>query len=174
MEQLVLGQLQALGHDPTVLGEVLAQVRQQEEARLAELEGERGGLERDLNRWHAELRPLLGQVGTTEPSGAVVSRLAELQARIGSVEQRLARIRAQVEALRQQRLDEAEAARALAAFGPTWATLPATEQVRLVRLLVARVDYDGAAGKVTLPFQPSGLKTLAGEWTARNTEEECA
>jgi site-specific DNA recombinase len=174
MEQLVLGQLQALGRDPAVLGEVLAQVRRQDEAHLAELEGERGGLERDLGRWHAELRRLLGQVAAIEPSGAVVSRLAELQARIGSVEQRLARIRAQVEAVRQQRLDEAEAARALAAFGPRWVTLPPSEQVRLVRLLVARVDYDGAAGKVTLTFQPSGLKTLAGEWAAHNAEEECA
>ena len=59
----------------------------------------------------------------------MVSRLAELQARIGPVEQRLARIRAQVEALRQQRLDEAEAARALAAFGPTWEKLPPGESM---------------------------------------------
>jgi site-specific DNA recombinase len=48
------------------------------------------------------------------------------------------------------------------------------EQSRLVRLLVERVDYDGAAGKVSITFQPPGLKTLAGEWAARNDEERSA
>jgi site-specific DNA recombinase len=50
IEQLVLDQIQQLGRDPQLLQEVLAQVRHQDDIRLAELEGERGGLERDLLR----------------------------------------------------------------------------------------------------------------------------
>jgi hypothetical protein len=59
IEELVLGQIHQLGHDPQLLNTVLAQVRHEDDARLAELEAERGGLERDLLRGQGELRKLL-------------------------------------------------------------------------------------------------------------------
>jgi site-specific DNA recombinase len=172
IEQLVVGQIQQLGRDPALLQRVLQQVRHEDDARLAELEAERGGLERDLVRWQGETRRLLAEVGSGEPGGGAVSRLADLQARVGQVEQRLARIRAQVEAVRQQRLDEAAATQALAGLDPAWEAMTPGEQARLVRLLVSRVDYDGARGKVAITFHPLGLKTLAGELLGR--QEECA
>jgi site-specific DNA recombinase len=98
--------------------------------------------------------------------------LADLQARVGQVEQRLARIRTQVEAVRQQRLTEAAATEALAGLDPAWEKMTPDEQARLVRLLVARVDYDGARGKVAITFHPLGLRTLAGELLGR--KEDCA
>jgi site-specific DNA recombinase len=174
IEQFVVERVQALGRDPGLLGQVLAEARQQDEARLAGLEAERRGLEQELGRWQGEVRRLLGQVGAADGGGASVSRLAELQQRVGRVEERVARVRAQAEAVRQQRLDEAEAAQALAAVGPGWGSLAPAEQGRVVRLLVARVDYDGARGKVALTFQPAGLKTLAGEWAGRTGEEGIA
>jgi len=198
-----------------VLHEVLAQVRQQDDARLTELASERGGLERDLLRGQGELRKLLAQVASSESSGAVVtllaqsqaergqlerdlvrgqgelckllaqvassessgavvSRLAELQGRVGQVEQRLARLRSQVEAIGQERLDEAEATRALAGLDPAWDTMTPQEQARVVRLLVSRVDYDGARGKVSITLHPLGLKTLAGELLGPSSEERSA
>src|SRR5262249_4623513 len=120
IEQLVLGQIRQMGRDPQLLRQVLAEVRQQDDARLAELETERGALERDLLRGQGEVRRLLAEVGTGTTSGGVVSRLAQLQERVGQVEQRIARLRAQMEAVQQERLDEAETARALAGLDPAW------------------------------------------------------
>jgi site-specific DNA recombinase len=157
IEELVLAQIQLMGRDPQLLHEVLAQVRQQDDARLAELETERGGLERDLVRGQGELRKLLAEVGSGVASGGVVSRLAELQERVGQVEQRIARLRAQTEAVRQERLDEAEAKRALAGLDPAGQAMTPDEQARVVQLLVSRVDYDGARGKVAITFHPLGL-----------------
>jgi site-specific DNA recombinase len=97
-----------------------------------------------------------------------------LQERLGQLEQRLARLRAQREALAQERLDEAAATRALAELEPNWDQRTPEEQGRLVRLLVARVDYDGAQGKLAITFHPLGLKTLAGERLSRNNEEQSA
>jgi site-specific DNA recombinase len=174
IEQLVVGQIQELGQDPARLEAVLAQVRNQDEARLGELEAERQALERDLGRWHAQLRKLLAQVGAADSPGATLSRLAELQGRIAQVEQRVTRIRAQVEAVQQQRLQQAEATQALASLDPAWGTLSPAEQARLVRLLVARVDYDGAQGRVSITFQPQGLKTLASEWAGPTAQEHSA
>jgi site-specific DNA recombinase len=174
IEQLVIEQIQRLGHDPLALEQILTTVRQEDDARLAQLQAERGALERDLLRGQTEVRRLLAEVGAGTPGAGVVSRLAELQEWVGQVEQRMARLRAQMEAARQERLDEAEAARALAGLDLSWEAMTPTEQARVVGLLVSRVDYDGAGGKVAITFHPLGLKTLAGELLGRDGEEQSA
>jgi site-specific DNA recombinase len=174
IEQLVLGQIQQMGRDPQVLHNVLAQVRHEDDARLAEMEAERAGLERDLLRGQGEVRRLLAEVGAGLSGGGVVSRLAQLQERVGQVEQRMTRLRGQREAVQQERLDEAEATRALAGLDPAWDTLTPDEQARVVQLLVSRVDYDGARGQVSITFHPLGLKTLAGDLLGRQSEEHSA
>jgi hypothetical protein len=138
------------------------------------LDSERRALEHELGRWHHEVRRLLAQVAAEEPTGAAVSRLADLQGRIGQVEQRVVRIRVQAEALRQQRLEEAAATQALAGLDRCATAASPAEQARLVRLLVAGVDYDGARGQVSIRFQPQGLKTLASEVAGHTAEGQIA
>jgi site-specific DNA recombinase len=174
IEELVLAQIHQLGHDPQLLNAVLAQVRHQDDARLAEMASEHAALERDLLRGQGELRKLLAEVSVGESNGRLVSRLAELQQRVGHLEQRIARLRTQREALQQQRLDEAEASRALAGLDPSWQTMTPQEQSRIVGLLVSRVDYDGAKGKVAITFHPLGLKTLADDRLGHNSQEHSA
>jgi site-specific DNA recombinase len=174
IEQLVLDQIQRLGRDPLVLEQLLATVRQQDEARVAEWEGERVSLERDLLRGQSEVRKLLAEVSSGVSGSGAVTRLAELQARLTHIEQRLARLRGLMEALHQERLDEAAATAALSGLVPAWETMTPDEQGRVVRLLVSRVDYDGQQGKASLTFQPLGLKTLAGEMLGRPKEERSA
>jgi site-specific DNA recombinase len=174
IEQLVIGQIQQMGRDPHVLHQVLTHVRQQDDARQAELDAERTALERDLLRGQGELRKLLAEVSVGETNGRLVSRLAEMQERVGHLEQRITRLRGQLETLQQERLDEAEAGRALAGLDPAWPTMTPEEQARVVGLLVSRVDYDGAQGKVAITFHPLGLKTLAGDRLGRDGAEESA
>jgi hypothetical protein len=52
-------------------------------------------------------------------------------------------------------------------FGPGWGTLPASEQVRALRLLVERVDHDGSAGQMLIRLRPDGIITLARDWAER-------
>jgi site-specific DNA recombinase len=174
LEQLVIAQIQRLGRDPQLVQQVLAQVRQEDDTRWAELESERLALEQDLLRGQGEARRLLAEVGTGQSNGRAVSRLAELQERLGQLEQRLGRLRAQREVLEQARLDEAAATRSLAELEPCWEQMTPDEQGRLVRLLVARVDYDGAQGTMAITFHPLGLKTLVGERLSPNSEERTA
>ena len=46
---------------------------------------------------------------------------------------------------------------------PDWDALPSSEQARLTRLLVERVDYDGLAGKLTIAFYEEGQQRLLKE-----------
>ena len=141
---------------------------------MAQWENERLGLERDLLHGQSEVRKLLAEVGLDASDGGAVTRLAELQARLAQIEQRLARLRVQMEALQQERLDEAAAQEVLSDLVPAWEAMTLVEQARVVRLLVSRVDYDGQQGKASITFQPLGLKTLAGEMLGHNPQERTA
>jgi site-specific DNA recombinase len=128
IEQLVVEQIQRLGRDPLVLEQLLTTVRQEDEARVAEWEGERVGLERDLFRGQGEVRRVLAEVGSGTSGNAAVTRLAALQARLAQVEQRLARLRGQRETWRQERLDEAAAQEAMSGLVPAWEAMTPDEQ----------------------------------------------
>jgi site-specific DNA recombinase len=52
-----------------------------------------------------------------------------------------------------------------------WATLTPEETARLVGLLVERVDYDGANGKVAIAFRPPGICQLVQEWILPTKEK---
>src|SRR5262249_33955882 len=159
VEALVLERIKCVGTDPALLREVLAQARSQDEARVAELEAEQRGLERDLVRWQAEVNKLSGQIRPGDDNGAVIARLAGLQERIGLGGGRADKVREHIRAIHGQLLKDDEAAAALSVFDPVWGSLTPTEQARVIGLLVEQVDYDGAAGKVSIAFRPTGIKT---------------
>ena len=150
-----------------LLREVLARARAQDEARVAELEAEQQGLEKDLARWHGEVRALSAQIRPGDDNGPVIARLADLQERIGLVDGRAQRVREQIQGIHKQLIDADQAATALSVFDPVWGSLTPNEQARVVGLLVERVNYDGARGKVSITFHPTGIKALADELASR-------
>jgi site-specific DNA recombinase len=171
LEQFVLGQVRELGRDPALLHEVLAQAGAHAESRVAALDAEQRSLEQELAGWQGQVRKLSGQFRAAEDNGSVIARLAELQERIGRVEERVRKVQAEIRAVHQQRYDDDQAALARSLFDPAWAELAAAEQARALRLLVARVDYDGAAGKVAVTFQPTGIRVLAHALTEAASPE---
>src|SRR5262249_61566527 len=90
-----------------------------------------------------------------------VARLADVHERIGSVEERVRKLREQIQSIHAQLVDEDAAMQALSLFDPVWERLTPKEQARVIALLVEGVDFDGAAGKVSIRFHPSGIKTLS-------------
>ena len=167
----MIEQIKCVGKDPTLLGEVVAQARSQGKTHLAGLEMERRGLERELGRWNTEVRKLLEQIAPGDANTPATARLADLQERISGTERRATEVREQVLALSRNLVDQREVAKAMSIFDPVWDSLTPREQTRVVQLLVERVDYNGATGKVSITFHPSGIKTLADELAGQNTED---
>jgi site-specific DNA recombinase len=170
VETFVVDQIRCIGTDPVLLHATLAQAREQDEARVAELEVEQRTLERDQSRWHAELRKLAAHLGPNNADDPVIGRLADLQERLVQVEKRAAGVHDQINAIRKERIDEAEAAEALRVFDPVWETLTPREQARVIALLVERIDYDGAEGKIAIRFHPTAIKALADELARHQLE----
>ena len=62
IERFVVDQIKCIGKDPALLGETVAQAKSQGPLRVAELEAERRGLERELGKWNGEVRQLMEQI----------------------------------------------------------------------------------------------------------------
>jgi site-specific DNA recombinase len=173
IEAFVVDRIRCIGRDPELLRSVLAQAREKDETRTTELETEQRGLEKDLNRWHGEVRKLSIQLKPGEDNGELVGRLADLHERIGMVEQ-VGKVREQIKCVTDQLIPEEEATKALSTFDPIWETLTPNEQARVIELLVEKVEYDGRDGKVTVAFHPTGIKALAEELAEHAEEREIA
>lgn len=171
IEQFVVEQLRAIGRDPVLIRETVAQTQNFGRSQRAALEAERRGLQRDLSRWNAEIRKLLDQIDPDDTDTPATARLADLQERICGAEQRAAEIREQILALDRTTVDQADVAKTLAQFNPVWDSLTPREQTRIISLLVERVDYDGATGTVRITFHPAGIKSLSEGGSRQETED---
>ncbi len=60
--------------------------------------------------------------------------------------------------------DEEDLRQALGLFEPVWDALLPGERVRILHLLLEKVDYRD--GKLGLTFRPTGIRTLAAEGTS--------
>jgi len=163
IERLVLEQIREVGKKPSIIAATLRQARRQTHESLKALQTEQTALERELREHDSAVRKL--SLAALENGAA--GQLADLQERIRVGEQRLTSIREQVVSLSREIVDEHEVVRALAAFDPVWDTLSPSEQARVVRLLVTRVGYDGAKGKVSITFHSHGLCGLAASAQTR-------
>ncbi len=160
IERFVIDQVRCIGRDRTLLAETLEEARAQAKTHIKGLETEKRALTRDLKRYNGELRKLAGLSST---NGTATDRMADLQDRIRTAEQRGTQVREELVRLGGELVDEKDVTQALAAFDPVWETLAPREQVRVIRLLVQRVDYDGDKGTVSVSFHPAGIKTLSRE-----------
>ncbi|WDI40474.1 recombinase family protein [Bremerella sp. P1] len=163
IERFVVEQIRAIGHDPTMVRDTVAQARSLGQSERLGLESELRGVRRDVAHWDAEVRELLPQVEPGDRETPARKRLADLQERIRSGEQRATDIQEQLLALDRTMIDEADVAAALAKFDPVWEALAPREQVRLIDLLIERIDYDGGTGDVSIAFHAAGIRQLADQ-----------
>lgn len=162
IEQFVIDRIRVIGRDPELVRQTIALAREQEESRLSELTAERRRLDRERSDAEAEVRKLSNRLrdGETE---AVLARLAELHERIRTASSKLQQVIADVESTRDRCIDEHEVTQALAEFDGVWESLTPNEQVRLIGLLVARVDYDGTDRSVAITLHADGIDRLLTE-----------
>jgi len=71
-------------------------------------------------------------------------------------------------ALRRQQVTPEELTRTAHLLDGPWETMPRRDQARILRHLLQRIDC--AAGKITVTFNPAGIKTLAEELDQRETK----
>ena len=163
IENFVVDRIKCIGSDPDMISRVIEQVHDQHRKQIGELEREKRMLEKELRGCHDKIQRLVSKSIKKDKKIPMADRLASLQTRIGIIEQRLKGIQGDLAMINDQIIDEKEFRTALSQFDPVWESLLPREKVRMVRLLVERVEYDGREGKIALTFHPSGIKALAQE-----------
>jgi site-specific DNA recombinase len=150
----------------------LDQARSQAMEETAALKSDARIAEREIGRIHGEIAKVATDAAT---NAHAASRLAELHERLREAEQRLTELRDQAERARRGVVTKAEVDSALEAFTPFWDALSPREQARVLQLLIQRVDYDGANGKIAVTFHANGIRTLGQNGVADGLEvDACA
>ena len=125
---------------------------------------------RKKSKKNQEVKRLVGLVASGEGvADAVAPTLADLQESIRAQEARLREVLAELGALDAATVDEEDLRQALGQFDPVWDALLPRERIRVLNLLLDKVDYRD--GKLGLTFRPAGIRVLAEGVKAVKGEE---
>ncbi|MFQ5734739.1 MAG: recombinase family protein [Planctomycetaceae bacterium] len=160
IERVVLDEIRTIGQDRRLRAEVLKQIENVDKKKLKELQKERTGLQRQLSRHEADFERL---AKNSEPADVKADDMSELAKRIAAGKERIGEIDAAVSELESRRIDRSDVDAAFADFDAIWQAMTRHQQVRLLRLLIDRVEFDAADGSIEIAFHESGIKTLATE-----------
>ena len=164
IEKVVVDQIRCIGRDPGLLKDTLKAVREQVNAAIDRLRGERRAVERGLSHFQAEL------IHAMDKADGSTTRRDELIIQIEAAERRVTEINNRIAVLEIERINSHDVAAAFADFDNVWQTLRPREQARVLHLLVSRVDFDVATSSIEVSFHATGIRTLA-EGVDENTED---
>ena len=156
IERFVVEQIRTIGQDPTLLRKTTMEVQQRNHAECKRLGDEQKSLARQMRDDHAKLQAIVANPNITSN----LSGLSEIQSRLEAADRRSQQISAELVVLETQRIDDQQITNVLAGFDDLWQAMPPKEQVRLVRLLIERVNFDGPGGNLAITFHPTGLRSL--------------
>jgi site-specific DNA recombinase len=165
IEEFVVNQIRVIGRDADVRRETFKQALAQLATQSRELAREAKGLTKEAARVRAEVGRLVDAAAKSSGGAnqALLDRLAKDQERLNGLERRLSEIREQRAGLEAIRIDEQELGRVLGRFDPIWNVLLTPEKERILRLLIERIDYDGATGTLSFAFRLPGVASLTAK-----------
>jgi site-specific DNA recombinase len=158
IETAVLDSVRRLGRDGDLAAAVVLHATEQAEARRKELERERAAGQRTIQQLQRDLAKTAADSKLASSERA--DRLVQLQKGLEAVEGRMVNIGAELAALDAAAVDPADVRTMLEQFDPVWESLTTRDQERLIRLLVAKVTFDGRTGKAGVTFKGAGAKEL--------------
>ncbi|GDY15038.1 hypothetical protein LBMAG53_39160 [Planctomycetota bacterium] len=155
IERVVVDEIKAIGSDPLLAAEVLAEVRK---GSAAELEA----ATQVLTSAKATFADLDRRLRMEVTGGATIdaARLADLNDRLRQAEQDAAKAKVRVAAAKAALPDEHQARTALQRFTPVFDGLSPGDQAALLQSLLVSVSFDATAGRMALAFRPTGIAAL--------------
>ncbi len=138
--------------------------RRDQESRRPELVSEGRRLARDRSRLDGERSALVDAIAKgCKAAPTLAQRLGERDDELRAVERREAEVRAELAALETGSIDPEELRETLADLEPIWNELFPPERVRVLALLIERVEFDAGAGEVAIRFRPGGPAAFQAE-----------
>ncbi|MCB9833789.1 MAG: recombinase family protein [Planctomycetes bacterium] len=162
LETFVVARIRDVGKDPGVVGAAIAAAQAEVMRRKPELEAEARRARTEIRRLEDERRGLLDALATAGGGqGAIGQRIGELGDQIERLDAREQELRDDILGMERNVIDEEGVRAALAEFDRVWAQLVPKEQIKVLRLLVERIEFDGGKGEVEISYRPGGMRLLA-------------
>lgn len=155
VEKFVVGEIARIGQDADLCQQVIVQHEKNRQQEITEASDDRRKLERQLQTVTRALRNASGSGDSTT--------LVNCQRQQTDIESHLSALDARLAVLQEHTLSADELHAAVKAFLPAWESLTLQERIRLLKLLVQKVTYDGERGELAVMFRPNGIKTLETE-----------
>ncbi|MEQ1634052.1 MAG: recombinase family protein, partial [Planctomycetota bacterium] len=170
LESVVVAKVRAAASDPTILLATIAAARAEREERqprlLAEIARQNGERTPLLTSRHNLLNAIQNGNGTSE---SILDRLREVEGQIDDLDTRIRELEHEAAAAQAVAIDDVAVRDALAEFNAMWDHLDGNERVRVLRLLVQQVRFDGQAGEVQIRFHDNGLAALVDDANTRRS-----
>jgi hypothetical protein len=165
VETFVVDQIRRIGADTELQEQTFNQAAAQIKAQRRGLKLEQKQLERNLTKARSDVERFAETLSRTTGSSAdaISGELGKAQELVRTLESRQAEIKTEMATLNTKAIDRADLADALEAFDPIWDVLLTPEKERVLKLLVAHIDYDGSTQRMTIHWRLSGFGQLADE-----------
>ena len=161
IEGFVINLIRNMGRDSDLVAETVKQVRKCVQDRTEMLENELWIINEKLKRNIDEVDKLTSnKILDFNDQSFASSRLSTLDEQIRIARIRTDEIRDKISKMKIEKVEKRELTKALKDFNSIWESLLLRERVRLIHLLVKRIDYDGAEEMLSLTFHQTGIKTL--------------
>jgi len=154
IERVVVDEIRSLSKDKSLLKEVMSKSHSKIERDLNGTVTERDDMTKELARHHRELRAL------ATDAHASTDRIARIHDLIATCEQRMPSIEAKIKKLKLETITEHEAQEVFSDFDTLWSNLSPREQARVIKLLIATVDYDAKLERISVTFHPTTISAL--------------
>jgi site-specific DNA recombinase len=166
IERCIYARIRTIGSDPFLVEETIRAAREQIAEQTTQIDADIRILKQQLHRLQEEKQNLLKSISQGGPvASKAAERLDQVVEEMESTSSQLSSLRRQHSTLQEQEIDAQDLSTAIAHFDPIWDLLMPRERVRIVRLLIQQVDFDGETGTMGITFQPSGIKALVAEST---------
>ena len=143
VESAVLSSIRRIGTDPSLAEAVTLKALEQAAER-------RRALDQDLDAQRRHLRQLIKNSAPGDGGHQEIS----------ATEEHIATLTAERSTGSSNHVNAEDLRQILLEFDALWGTLTTKEQEQMIRLLIAKVGYDGRSGKVTINFSSEGAKEL--------------
>jgi site-specific DNA recombinase len=161
LESFVVERIRGVARDPRLIAETVRQAGTEILTAIKSLEDEKANRDREHKRIRDQLR-----IVTKGPARDMSTRVADLNQQMLAIEARLVELDTELRSLRCTLIGSEQVAEAFRRFDELWATLAPHEQIRIIRLLVKRVEWDGRAEQIKIVFHPTGLRGLVDQMPA--------
>ena len=159
LEAFVLDQVRDIGRDPKLLSATLRVDQENREMRVAEAKANAKDSAMRTKQIHRERKNLVAST-TKESAPSRMEEVAALEARIAHAVREEDAAKRELRALKLGEIGPDELRDVLVDLEPIWTELYPAERQRVLALLIERVEFNGAAGEVTITFRPGGPRAI--------------